>query len=153
VHDQVEGCLKKFSDAGDPAHLLPYITDPKTPPVRIHPIHDTRDAKSGQYPDGTYSTDGNSKFPREGSDIYWDPDPSCSLDNVAVDDCAALYHELAHATDINKGALGEAMCGGSGVQTKEVRATTAENAYRSAVGLETRKSYHGTKLPDPGSCE
>lgn len=154
VHNEVEGCLKKFSAAGDPANLLPYVTDPKTPPIKVRRIRDTRDSKPAPYPDGSIETFGNSKRPSEGSEIYWDPDPSFSLDGVPVDACSALYHELAHAMDINKGALGEAMCGTSGVKTKEVRATTAENAYRRAVGLGTRPSYHGTTLPpDPGACE
>ncbi|HWB36529.1 MAG TPA: VWD domain-containing protein [Rugosimonospora sp.] len=154
VHDAVDACIGKFQAAGDPAGLLPYLQDIHTPPVRVHAIHDGRDSQPGPGKPGSVETDGNSKKPAEGSDIYWDPQPSFELDNVPVDACSALYHELAHAVDINKGALGEALCGDSGVKSKEVRATTAENAYRATQGLDQRKSYHGTPLPaDPNSCE
>ncbi len=154
LRDRVNSCLAMFKAAGDPAGILPYATDPKTPKIRIHRIHDTRDTAKGPGPDGSIETDGNSKRPGDGSDIYWDPDPDFVLDNVPTDGCSALYHELAHAYDIEKGALGEAYCGDSGVKTKEVRATTAENQYRHSQGLPERKSYHGTTLPDsPADCE
>ncbi|WP_327002531.1 VWD domain-containing protein [Dactylosporangium sp. NBC_01737] len=150
----VDTCLAQFrAPGGDPAGLLGYLRDPKNPPVRVHQISDPRTGVAQSPVRGTIETTGNVHHPELGSDIYWDPTAKFVLDNVPVEACAALYHEMAHATDFNKGALGEAMCGDSGVKTKEVRATTAENQYRTAKGLTPRGSYHGVKLPPADSCE
>jgi hypothetical protein len=147
-------CLAKFGAAGgDPAGLLGYLRDPKSRPVRIHQISDPRTGVAQSPVRGTIETTGSVHHPEFGSDIYWDPTAKFVLDNVPVEACAALYHEMAHATDFNKGSLGEAMCGSSGVKTKEVRATTAENQYRTAQGMKPRGSYHGVTLPPADSCE
>ncbi|MBM0205931.1 VWD domain-containing protein [Micromonospora sp. STR1s_5] len=71
------------------------------------------------------------------------------------DRCATLIHEMNHALDYANDTDRGQFCtqGGqfaSGVDPAEVHATLAENAYRKAVGLPTRTTYSGQKLPSNG---
>lgn len=74
-------------------------------------------------------------------------------DGTPRDPCAQLYHEMAHALDMSRGTLDLHWCRGAPrIQTDEVVAVFAENAYRSYRNLPTRTAY-GTesgpaKLPD-----
>nr|WP_146218396.1 VWD domain-containing protein [Micromonospora acroterricola] len=71
------------------------------------------------------------------------------------DQCATLIHEMNHALDeVNDTDRGQ-FCtqGGQQVSTAdpdEVHAVLAENAYRQAVGVPTRTTYSGMKLPPNG---
>ncbi|MEV0215491.1 VWD domain-containing protein [Micromonospora sp. ALFpr18c] len=71
------------------------------------------------------------------------------------DQCATLIHEMNHALDeVNDTDRGQFCTQGgqqaSTVDPAEVHAVLAENAYRKAVGVPTRPSYGGMKLPANG---
>ncbi|MGQ5264524.1 VWD domain-containing protein [Micromonospora sp. ZYX-F-536] len=71
------------------------------------------------------------------------------------DQCATLIHEMNHALDkINDTDRGQFCTQGgqfaSAVDPGEVHAVLAENAYRRAVGVPTRTTYSGMKLPANG---
>jgi hypothetical protein len=82
------------------------------------------------------------------SRITWDPKRTTPYqDGTPRDPCAALYHELVHADDISKGAEDTSMCGTTGIQINEVKATLAENRYRKAHQLPARKHFADKPLP------
>ncbi|MEW2146210.1 VWD domain-containing protein [Micromonospora vinacea] len=71
------------------------------------------------------------------------------------DQCATLIHEMNHALDeVNDTDRGQFCTQGgqqaSTVDPAEVHAVLAENAYRKAVGVPTRTTYSGMKLPSNG---
>ena len=90
--------------------------------------------------------------------IYWDPD---HLGTYAGHDpgsppvvsypCPRLFHEMYHAYDMLNGTFSRDDCAGSGIETKEVMATRAENALRQALGMPPRTHYGHDRLPS-GSC-
>ncbi|MEU4729595.1 VWD domain-containing protein [Streptomyces sp. NPDC023588] len=84
-----------------------------------------------------------------GSVISWNSKATGPLsDGTAQEACAQLYHEMAHARDMAHGTLNLGRCQGApGIQTDEVVATSAENAYRRFRGLPLRTTYGGVKLP------
>lgn len=84
-----------------------------------------------------------------GSVIAWDSDNTRPLsDGTPKEPCAQLYHEMAHARDMSRGTLDLGPCRGApGLQTDEVVATFAENAYRTYRGLPVRTAYGDVKLP------
>ncbi|MBO4209947.1 VWD domain-containing protein [Micromonospora echinofusca] len=135
----VDSCLKVFAvPGGDPSGILPRLQDRKSPRVRIIPT--TGGSGAFETPD---SADGKGS-----STVTWNPtsvDPY--EDGVARDPCAALYHELNHADDISRGAVPQGICGSTGIKTAEVKATFAENRYRTAKGLPPRTEYDGKPLP------
>ncbi|MFC4145663.1 VWD domain-containing protein [Micromonospora mangrovi] len=135
----VDGCLAGFAAAGgDPAGILPRLKDKKTPRVRIIP-------HVGE--SGAFETP-DSPAGKGSSTVTWNPtsvDPYG--DGVPRDPCAALYHELNHADDISRDAVPQGQCGGTGIPTAEVKATLAENRYRTAKGLSPRTEYKGNPLP------
>ncbi|MFF3951514.1 M91 family zinc metallopeptidase [Streptomyces sp. NPDC001902] len=74
-------------------------------------------------------------------------------DGTPSEPCAQLYHEMAHALDMSRGTLNLHWCRGAPrIQTDEVVAVFAENAYRTYRGMPVRTAY-GTEsgpaqLPD-----
>ena len=90
----VNGCMKGFAaPGGDPAGILPRLTDKKTPPVRIIPT--TSGSGAFETPDGPGG--------KGSSTVSWNPTSVEPYgDGVVRDPCAALYHELNHADDISK---------------------------------------------------
>ncbi|MBY8872022.1 VWD domain-containing protein [Micromonospora sp. PLK6-60] len=71
------------------------------------------------------------------------------------DQCATLIHEMSHALDeVNDTDRGQFCTQGgklaSSVDPAEVHAVLVENAYRRAVGVPTRTTYSGVKLPANG---
>lgn len=124
---------------GDPEGILKDLNNPKTPRVTIIPSpNDGSDTfETPKSPAGAGS-----------STIVWNPDSTVVYeDGVARNGCAALYHELGHAREIQKGKADKGMCGDTGIPTEEVRATFAENRYRKAHGLPPRTGYKGNELP------
>ncbi|MGW4380180.1 VWD domain-containing protein [Kitasatospora sp. NPDC004531] len=89
--------------------------------------------------------------------IYWNSRSTRPLsDGTPMDPCAQLYHEMFHGRDYGRGTLDLHQCRGAapGLETAEVEATFAENAYRSFRGLPLRTAYGGMKLPDSAeSCK
>ncbi|MFF1738857.1 M91 family zinc metallopeptidase [Streptomyces mirabilis] len=89
-----------------------------------------------------------------GSVIAWNSKDTRPLsDGTLSEPCAQLYHEMAHARDMSRGTLNLGPCRGAPlIQTDEVVAVFAENAYRTYRGLPVRTAY-GTEtgpaqLPD-----
>ena len=99
-----------------------------------------------------------------GGYMCWNPTNTTpyQCDGVAANPCATLYHEMAHFADYNRGTLVDfASCiiknGTTTIDThvaiSEVKATNAENVYRSSQGLPPRTCYGQYGIPaDAGSC-
>ncbi len=85
--------------------------------------------------------------------IYWNPDDHHRYAGTggSPDACSVLYHELYHALDQLKGTFSRADCAGSGIETKEVMATRAQNELRVRLGLPPRSHYGDRPLPT-GDC-
>ncbi len=85
--------------------------------------------------------------------IYWNPDDRHPYAGTggSADPCTSLYHELYHALDMRNGTFSRNDCGGSGIETKEVMATRAQNALRERLGMPPRSHYGDRALPT-GDC-
>ncbi len=85
--------------------------------------------------------------------IYWNPDDRHSYAGTggSADPCTSLYHEMYHALDMHNGIFSRNDCGGSGIETKEVMATRAQNALRVRLGMPPRSHYGDRALPT-GDC-
>jgi hypothetical protein len=81
--------------------------------------------------------------------IYWNPDTVYQhYDGVNSEGCSALFHEMWHNYEISQGILDTSQCGDSGISTKEVNATRAENRLRDRLGLPLRTTYGARTLPE-----
>lgn len=99
-----------------------------------------------------------------GGTILWNSTDTSpyQCDGVAADPCAALYHEMQHLADYDKGTnIDWAICiVGNGPSTfnthvpiAEVKVTNAENVYRSTQGLPPRTCYDKYGIPmDVANC-
>jgi hypothetical protein len=85
--------------------------------------------------------------------IYWNPDDHHAYAGTggSPDACSVLYHELYHALDQLNGTFSREDCAGSGIETKEVMATRAQNMLRARLGLPQRSHYGSRPLPS-GDC-
>ncbi|HKR81665.1 MAG TPA: VWD domain-containing protein [Candidatus Saccharimonadales bacterium] len=85
--------------------------------------------------------------------IYWNPDDHHRYAGTGgyPDACTVLYHELYHALDQLNGTFSRDDCAGSGIETKEVMATRAQNLLRVRLGLPARSHYGDRPLPT-GDC-
>ena len=85
--------------------------------------------------------------------IYWNPDDHHRYAGTGgyPDACSTLYHELYHALDQLNGTFSRDDCAGSGIETKEVMATRAQNVLRVRLGLPARSHYGDRPLPS-GDC-
>lgn len=94
---------------------------------------------------------------RAGSDenftIYWNPTDTHAYAGTggSADPCTSLYHEMYHVLDMHNGTFSRADCAGSGIETKEVMATRAQNILRERLGMPARSHYGDRALPS-GSC-
>lgn len=84
--------------------------------------------------------------------IRWNPDESGDFfeEDVAIQPCATLYHELVHAFDILTHNDDARRCDGGGDMVEEIRATRAENLYRAKFypAKGNQRTMHDFKLPD-----
>lgn len=85
--------------------------------------------------------------------IYWNPDDRHPYAGTGgnADMCTPLYHELSHAVDMHNGTFTRDDCAGSGIETKEVVATRAQNVLRERLGMPPRSHYGEIPLP-AGDC-
>ncbi|NUR61631.1 MAG: VWD domain-containing protein [Catenulispora sp.] len=85
--------------------------------------------------------------------VKWNPEEDGLLEDTAivpVYPCAELYHELVHAFDILTHRDDATPCHGDGDEYAEIRATWAENAFRSqTTGDKSLRTQYTEKLPDP----
>jgi hypothetical protein len=83
-----------------------------------------------------------------GSTTKWEPEGTDRYDeDVNRDPTAALFHELVHACDADKGTRDGSVDPGSDIKKNEIEATKKENEYRKEKGLPERKKYGGKPLP------
>ncbi len=85
-----------------------------------------------------------------GSVTQWEPNGTDKYDDdVNRDPTAALFHELVHACDKDKGMEGRGDVKGPDgeIDGDEVNAVTVENMYRMLAGLDLRAKYGGRRLP------
>lgn len=85
--------------------------------------------------------------------IYWNPDDTHRYAGSGgnADPCTSLYHEMYHVLDMQRGTFSRADCAGSGIETKEVMATRAQNVLRARLGMPERSHYGDRALPS-GDC-
>lgn len=87
--------------------------------------------------------------------IYWDTRENTAYGGggnlVPRDPCTGLYHEMYHVFDMHSGTYSRKPCGSSGIDTKEVMATRAQNVLRERLGMEPRTHYGHEPLPE-GDC-
>ncbi|MET9174231.1 M91 family zinc metallopeptidase [Streptomyces misionensis] len=150
-------CMKNYraeDESGDPLNIVRYL--------EFNP-HNVKIVLNNGAPQ-----DPGDSFTRPADDDWADAQNGSGTDSVIAwnstdtrpmsdgprrDPCAQLYHEMAHALDMARGTLNLHWCRGAPrIQTDEVVAVFAENAYRSYRNLPTRTAY-GTesgpaKLPD-----
>ena len=101
-------------------------------------VEDAEGAKNAKNGKGTGST---TEWELNGTEKY-DTD-------VDRDPTAALFHELVHACDKDKGTEGRKDVKGpdGDIDGDEVNAVTVENMYRMLAGLDLRGKYGGRRLP------
>ncbi|MET8118276.1 VWD domain-containing protein [Micromonospora sp. NPDC005189] len=140
------GCVGKIRGSGNGAVLDALQGSGKQIKVR-KPIFGTESSTTTYVP---------------GSDVqinWWPENDGRALSEEGAgfteDRCATLIHEMNHALDEANDTDRGQFCtqGGqfaSEVDPAEVHAVLAENAYRKAVGLPTRTTYSGMKLPSNG---
>ncbi len=101
-----------------------------------------RENYATDYPDGSYH-------------IHWDPESVYNYHSdggtITSTPCDRLFHEMYHVYEMMNGTFNRAPCGSSGIETKEVTATRAQNQLREALGLPPRTHYGDTPLPT-GDC-
>jgi len=141
--DAAAGCLAGFAaPGGDPEHIMGRLNNPKTPRVQV------RKAPSSDSDSETFDTPLSPQG-KGSSVIVWNPFSEEPYgDGVPRDPCAALYHELVHASGFSSRSTAQGDCGG--VPKEEMRATIAENKYRASrqPPLLPRTEYKGVKVPD-----
>jgi hypothetical protein len=114
--------------------------------------NNTHTIKETKTPKGSSNTPGDFKKAGNGtgtdSTTKWEPDGTDKYDeDVNRDPTAALFHELVHACDADKGTRDPTVDDPSGIKKNEVKATKKENEYRKEKGLPERQKYGGKALP------
>lgn len=142
-----ESAASRFDECMATFERFPEITDPILDALdsgRIV-IHRTTGGVNyaTAYPDGSYH-------------IYWDPDSEYNYHSdggaaIPSTPCDRLFHEMYHVYEMMNGTFSRDDCAGSGIETKEVNATRAQNRLREALGLPPRTHYGTTTLPE-GDC-
>jgi von Willebrand factor type D domain len=144
----VDACIARFKEParppaprGDPSGLYSgmdasgHTVTIQRPPNPKHPLNRTYGSPNDSNCYNGVGTD---------SIIEWSPtDTTPYSDGVKRDPCASLYHELSHASHCARGDENGALCGSTGIRTKEIAASFAENAYRWHAGLPARTTYRG----------
>lgn len=142
-----ESAASRFDECMATFERFPEITDPVLDALdsgRIV-IHRTTGGVNyaTDYPDGSYH-------------IYWDPDSEYNYHSdggaaIPSTPCDRLFHEMYHVYEMMNGTFSRDDCADSGIETKEVNATRAQNQLREALGLPPRTHYGTTPLPE-GDC-
>jgi hypothetical protein len=83
-----------------------------------------------------------------GSTTRWNPNSKKPYaDGVNRDPIAALFHELCHALEADRGVWGGSLDPATGIRKSEIQAIRTENSYRRAKGLPERTKYGQQDLP------
>ncbi len=145
----VAACFEKFR-TNDPENIIPALEMSKF----INDIQETADGVNSEDAD-VVANRANGRAVGDGGTgkgtstvIKWNPNNTADYEpGVARDPCGALYHELYHAYEDNKGISVYAKFGADKcAQQVELNATIAQNAYLAAAGLPVRTSYSGQRL-------
>lgn len=137
-------CISVFNANSDiTGPVLNILNDPANHFEIVHTYGVGSDMTGRQQPSGTGGI----------FRIYWNPDDHHRYAGTggSPDACSVLYHELYHALDQLKGTFSRDDCAGSGIETKEVMATRAQNLLRERLGLPQRSHYGDRPLP-AGDC-
>lgn len=140
VQPQWDSCLETLSRNNDITRpILDLIDDPSVR-IIVDPTTTGWTESGSKWPDGTYHidwnvNDGHRYFGTGGNE----------------DSCTSIYHELYHILDQERGTFSREDCAGSGLETKEVMATRAQNLLRVRLGMPPRSHYGRTALPT-GDC-
>jgi len=140
-----DGCIATFNANSDiTGPILRILNDPANHFEIVH-THGVGSDMTGR-PDPDHPGGGIFR-------IYWNPDDHHRYAGTGgyPDACSVLYHELYHALDQLNGTFSRADCAGSGIETKEVMATRAQNILRQRLGLPQRSHYGDRPLP-AGDC-
>jgi hypothetical protein len=87
-----------------------------------------------------------------GSTTRWNPHLNKPYaDGVNRDPTAALFHELCHALEADRGIWGGSLDPNTGIRKSEIQAIRTENSYRRAKGLPERTKYGQQDLPQIGA--
>lgn len=135
--DSCVGTLRANSDITGP--ILNLIDNPDVN-IIIDAVDRGGTEASSPWPDGSYHIDWNvnDRHPYAGTGGNADP-------------CTSMYHELYHILDMENRTFSRDDCAGSGIETKEVMATRAQNALRARLGMPERSHYGDRPLPT-GDC-
>lgn len=134
-----ESCMAQFAEHPD-------ITGPVLDALADEQIdiitNSDRENYATDWPDGSFRIhwDDTSEYTYAGGD-----------GTVTSTPCDRLFHEMYHVYDMLNGTFSRDDCAGSGIETKEVNATRAQNVLREAMGLPPRTHYGTTALPE-GDC-
>lgn len=144
----VQACFEMFLEAGDEfATRLRELQDSP----RKHIIQPTAARANSALPaDGraAKSNGAGGTGAGSGTTVSWSPtNTSAYADGTPRDPCASLFHELYHASDMDKGTFDPRVDPDSRIKRSEVDASRAENKYRKAVGLPQRTQYGQKPLP------
>lgn len=108
--------------------------------IIIEPTDTEWTEASSPWPDGSYHVDWNT---HDGHRYYGG--------GGFEDSCTSMFHELYHILDMENGTFSRDDCAGSGIETKEVMATRAQNQLRVRLGMPARTHYGDRALPT-GDC-
>ncbi|HLL33755.1 MAG TPA: M91 family zinc metallopeptidase [Streptomyces sp.] len=143
--------------SGDPLGIVRYLE------FSPHKVQIVRNDGTPQNPGDTFTRPAEDRWDKArngsgtGSVIWWNSKDTRPLsDGTRSEPCAQLYHEMAHALDMSLGTLDLHPCRGAPrIQTDEVVAVFAENAYRVYRGLPVRTAYGTESGPAqlPGSVD
>jgi RHS repeat-associated protein len=101
-----------------------------------YPVNDTRPVSDDNAYDGKPT----------GSNIYYDPNNSKSVNGDVRSPIIALAHELSHAFDFD-GAQFSTDTNADGIKIGEIRAVDRENRIRFYTGEKARTKYGGIDIP------
>jgi hypothetical protein len=135
--DSCMGTLRANSDITGP--ILNLIDNPDVN-IIIDPVDRGGTEASSPWPDGSYHIDWNVNDRHRYAGTGGNADP-----------CTSMYHELYHILDMENRTFSRDDCAGSGIETKEVMATRAQNALRARLGMPERSHYGDRPLPT-GDC-
>lgn len=135
--DSCLGTLRANSDITGP--ILNLIDNPDVN-IIIDPVDSGGTEASSPWPDGSYHVD-------------WDLNDRHRYAGTGgnADPCTSMYHELYHILDMENRTFSRDDCAGSGIETKEVMATRAQNILRARLGMPERSHYGDRPLPT-GDC-
>lgn len=140
VQSQWNTCVGTLRANSDITQSILDLIDNPSVHIVIDPTTSHGTEASSPWPDGTYH-------------IYWNLHDGHRYAGTGgfEDPCTSIYHELYHVLDMENRTFSRDDCAGSGIETKEVMATRAQNLLRARLGMPERSHYGSRPLPT-GDC-